>query len=334
MSRPGHDPFGENTEEDRRAKLTVLGGDFNVTSTDGELLQLAVDTLGNLPAHRVRERPHQFNMRLVLTTLRSSWPKRSEPPKPRLQAGSDLLCATIDAGNFAALNLAASSGLVCLSRKMLDQPYFARTDLLELAFLTLASRGQGLVPLHAACIGLNGAGLLLMGPSGAGKSTLALQALASGMELLSEDSAFVVPESLLVTGVSNFLHVKPESLAWLLKSPLRECAERAPIIKRRSGARKLEIDLRGMRNGIVCTPLRLAATVILLRRSTGNQPALRRLDRSRFLAHLRREQPYAAGLAEWQEFERRAVEKPAFELRQAQHPRFAIECLKELLSTC
>jgi serine kinase of HPr protein (carbohydrate metabolism regulator) len=56
--------------------------------------------------------------------------------------------------------------------------YLTRYELIEFAVFTLAQRVQGLVPLHAACVGRAGRGLLLMGGSGAGKSTLALHCLA------------------------------------------------------------------------------------------------------------------------------------------------------------
>jgi len=41
--------------------------------------------------------------------------------------------------------------------------------------------------LHASCVALNGAGLLILGPSGAGKSGLALQLMALGCQLVSDD---------------------------------------------------------------------------------------------------------------------------------------------------
>jgi serine kinase of HPr protein (carbohydrate metabolism regulator) len=64
-------------------------------------------------------------------------------------------------------------------------------------------RARQLVPLHAAMIGLNGRGLLLMGDSGAGKSTLALHCLLRGMELLSEDSVSVAPANLRAAGIAK-----------------------------------------------------------------------------------------------------------------------------------
>ena len=41
--------------------------------------------------------------------------------------------------------------------------------------------------LHATCVSVDGRGLLIMGPSGAGKSALAIQLLALGAKLVSDD---------------------------------------------------------------------------------------------------------------------------------------------------
>ena len=46
---------------------------------------------------------------------------------------------------------------------------------------------SGTVNLHASCVALNGRGLLIIGPSGSGKSALALQLMASGAKLVSDD---------------------------------------------------------------------------------------------------------------------------------------------------
>lgn len=43
------------------------------------------------------------------------------------------------------------------------------------------------VVLHASCVAVEGRGLLILGPSGAGKSALALQLMAFGAELVSDD---------------------------------------------------------------------------------------------------------------------------------------------------
>src|SRR5262249_3826099 len=152
--------------------------------------------------------------------------------------------------------------------------YHARYELVELAFVTLASRAQSLVPLHGACVGVHGRGVLLIGASGAGKSTLALHALAEGLDVLSEDSVFVDVASLRATGVPNFLHVQPRALEHLSNGALLERIKDSPVIQRRSGVSKYEVDLRALPGRLAQGPLRLAATVFLGREANGRKPAI------------------------------------------------------------
>jgi hypothetical protein len=326
------DPFGERARAAFRARLNLLGGAFTVESADAAALGLAVDAFGGLPRHRLARAPHRFRVRLVIADHRHAWSRSAGPPRPVLSAGGGLLCATIDAGNFAVVDVALSRALICFSPGMLRYRYHARYELIELAMITLASRAQSLVPLHAACVGANGFGLLLMGGSGAGKSTLSLHALAGGMQLLSDDSAFVAGDNLCVTGVPNYLHVTPSALGFLTDGPLAAQIRRSPTIRRRSGARKHEVDLRTLPGRIARAPLRLAATVFLSRRTTARQQAPRALGRKALLSRLRREQPYAAGLPNWASFERRIAQLPAYELRRAEHPDTAVGQLRELLA--
>jgi len=170
-----------------------------------------------------------------------------------------------------------------------------------------------------------------MGASGTGKSTLSLHALAGGLQLLSEDSAFVAPESLRVAGVANYLHIVPKALGFLPAGALRRTIERAPVIQRRSGAQKYEVDLRELQSERVRAPLRLVATVFLSRRAASSARALEPLESAAFIRRLRREQPYARGRSNWSEFERRVGGVPSYELRRMKHPNAAVEELRRLL---
>lgn len=332
MSADAGDPFREGVQGHLRARVSVLGGDFVVTSSARSLLDLAIEAFGDLPRHRLERRLPRFTVRLVLNDRRQTWARGAEPPHPVLSSGAGLLCATIDAGNYAVMDVGMSRALICLSKAMLQQPYYPRYELIELAFLTLSSRRQALAPLHAACIGTNGNGVLLIGASGSGKSTLCLHALAGGMQLLSEDSAFVAPKSLRVTGVSNYLHLTQGALAFLQPGPLRRAIERSPVIQRRSGARKLEVDLRELRARIPRKPLQLVATVFLSRRAARGAQALEALDRDACVARLRREQRYAARrFPGWAAFERRVAALPSYELRRTRHPDLAVRQLRDLL---
>src|SRR3546814_4333811 len=101
---------------------------------------------------------------------------------------------------------------------MLDWPYHLRYELIEFAVFLLAARCQRPVPLHAACVGRGGRGILLLGASGSGKSTLVLHSLLQGLDVLSEDAVFVQPDGMLATGVANFLHVRAAALAGIERS--------------------------------------------------------------------------------------------------------------------
>jgi hypothetical protein len=330
MNTSPDDPFGEHARPRLRARLSVLGGDFAVTSTDAQLLQLAIDAFGRSTKHRFDGSAPRFKIHLVLADHRGTWARRATPPQPVFSSGAELLCATVDAGNFAIIDARMSRALVSISRAMLRRPYYARYELIELAFLTLASRVQSLVPLHAACVGVKDRCVLLMGASGSGKSTLTLHAFAKGIQLLSEDSAFVSVDSLRVTGVPNFLYINRNARLWLPPGDLRRAIESSPIIRRRSGTRKYEVDVSHLDGPIARRPLRLAGTVFLSPRPAGCGQELKLLEARRCLSRLRREQPYASSQPGWRRFERRVIEVPAFELRRT-HPDNAVRQLRTLL---
>jgi len=326
------DPFGEGARAQLHARLSVLGGDFAVRSSNRALLELALDAFGGMPRQRLERRPPRLTVQLVLNYQQKTWARGEAPPPPVFSSGAELLCATIDAGNFAVVDVAMSRALISVSRAMLDQAYYPRHELVELAFLTLAARAQALVPLHAACVGVNGKGVLLMGASGTGKSTLSLHALADGMQLLSEDSAFVAADSLRIMGVPNYLHVAPNALGFLRRGSLRRTIERSPVIQRRSGVRKFEVDLRELRAKTARAPLRLAAAVFLSRRTANRDRALEALAPDAVVSRLRREQPYALQRSSnWAGFERRVAAVPSYELRRTEHPDIAVRQLRELL---
>jgi hypothetical protein len=135
-----------------------------------------------------------------------------------------------------------------------------------------------------------------------------------------------------VTGTPNYLHVSPSALGFLAPGPLLAQVRRSPMIRRRSGAQKYEVDVRKLPGTIAAAPLRLAATVFLSRRTTVRQNALERLGRRALLSRLRSEQRYAAGLPNWRDFERRIAGLPAYELRRTEHPDIAVGQLRALLA--
>jgi hypothetical protein len=225
---------------------------------------------------------------------------------------------------------AERSALVVVSREMLRFPYHTRYELIEFAVCTLAARAQGLVPLHAACVGRGGRGFLIIGPSGAGKSTLALHALLGGFDFLGEDSIFVSPRSLLATGVANFLHVREDSLRFVKGRRDADRIHRSPVIRRRSGVEKFEVDLRRGNYRLAAAPLKISAIVLLSAAHASAGSLLRPISRSRLVKALHASQPYALHQPGWKGFSVAASSLPAFELFRGQHPDDSVAALREL----
>ena len=331
------DPFQERPHGLQRIDRQVLGGTFGFASESPELMRLVRWAYDGLPRHRLSASPVRMTVRLVLGSRREA---RREPRSIRSGAGEPgpfamlsapgLLCGASDCSTAAVMSAGQRAALIVVARELLRFPYHVRYELIELAVFTLAARVQGLMPLHAACIGRGRRGLLLIGDSGAGKSTAVLHCALGGLDLVSEDSLFVAPQSLLATGVANFLHVRRESLRFLSAADA-SFVRRAPVIRRRSGVQKYEIDLRQRRFRLAPRPLEIAGLVTLSSASAGRESMLVPIAPGEALARLRASQPYAASQPGWRGFEQRMRTVPAFELRRGRHPRESVAALEGLL---
>jgi hypothetical protein len=324
------DPFHEHHRASRRSRVYLLGSQFEFESDHDELHELVNWAYDKLPRHKLPGRAPRFRIRLALAPAA---PARvaAEPPRIHTLSGANYLCGASAAATFAVLSTTLRSALVVVARSMLRFRYHLRYELLEFVVFTLAQRVRGLIPLHAACIGSAGRGVLVVGASGAGKSTAALHWLLHGHEFVAEDSLFVEPGSLLATGVGNFLHVRRESLRFVAPAA-RAWLRRSPRIRRRSGVEKLEIDMRRPEFHLAPRALKIAAVVFLSARHAPSSRLLQRITRTELVARLRASQPYAASQPEWRRFTQSILPVPAFELRRGQHPDQGVETLERLLT--
>lgn len=110
-----------------------------------------------------------------------------------------------DAGHFVQLE--DQDGWSCLAFRGEDEPMYAfrerdclfrlvpewrKAVVLLILYRLLRLRADAIF-LHAATVGINGAGAIFIGPKGAGKSTTALALTARGHSLLSDEFAGWVP---------------------------------------------------------------------------------------------------------------------------------------------
>ena len=326
----GTDPFGERSARPHHRSLQLLGARFRFESNSARLLQLVDQAFAGLPRHRLGARLPRLLVRLHLTPRRR---RASAPPLPPLNsyAGPGFLCGAIDASNLAVISPAQGSALVVVSPDMLRHAHQLRYELIEFAVYVLAARALQLVPLHAAAVGVRGRGLLLMGDSGTGKSTIALHCLLQGLDLLSEDAVFVAPDGRAATGIASFLHLRRSALRFLRGHAVARRIRSSPVIRRRSGARKYEFDLRRSDYSVAATPLSIQALVFLSRRRAADDCLLVPLAARRRAARLAAHQPYAVGQAGWRRFENSVAGIRTFELRRGSHPAVAVAALRRLL---
>ncbi len=326
------DPFGERPRGQVSLCRQIMGGRFRFESASAALLALVEAAYAGLPSHRFPRVAPAFRIELRLLPRRPSLPVAAEPPPVRMQSGAGLICGVMDASNYVVLAPAQRQALVVASEDMLERPYHLRYELIEFTVFTLATRGLGLVPLHGACVGRQGRGILLLGASGSGKSTLALHSLLQGLDFLAEDAVFVQPDSLLATGVANYVHVQADALRFVDDEEIRRWIGQAPLIRRRSGVEKFEADLRRGPGRLAAAPLQLAGAVFVSRQPADDPDILLSpMPRDEIAARLLAGQPNASGQPGWHRFEQRLAEQGVHQLRRGRHPRAAVDALRQLL---
>jgi hypothetical protein len=323
------DPFHERALPVSRTRMHLLGGAFEFECGSSELRRLVDWAYAGLPRHKLSKVPPRI--RVSVAHAPTARHRAADPPRIEMLSGAGLLCATTRSSDFAVLSTDHRSGLVVVSRAMLRFPYHTRYELIEFAVFALAARAQGLIPLHGACVGRDGRGLLLFGDSGAGKSTASLHCLLRGMDFLAEDSVFVAPETMLATGIANFLHVRCDSLRSLPTSAA-SLIRRSPIIRRRSGVEKFEIDLRRPEFRLAASPLKVTGVVFISAQSARRGALLTPLRSHETLARFKKSQAYAVNQPGWTTFRKRIAAAPAFELRRGRNPAEAADALQGLLA--
>ena len=326
------DPFAERSRIQRR-HLRVLGARFEFASASVELLREVESAYAGLPTHTWGRRQLQCTVNLALTPGIAASRTGSEPRAPKLFSAADgTLCAVADESTFVTVSPANRAAIIAVAPRLLGFPYHLRHELIDLAVYLLVARCRELIPLHSACFSVQGRGILLTGASGAGKSTLALQWLAEGLDFVSEDSVLADPRTLHATGLANFLHLRADSLRFLGHAPLRDAILASPVIRRRSGVKKYEVDLRRLGCRIAARPPRIRAVVFASPQPAPAGRLLTALPHREVMARLRSSQPYALRQRGWAPFARSLTGIDAYELRRGRHPTEAIAALRDMLA--
>ncbi|MDB6082638.1 MAG: serine kinase of the HPr protein regulates carbohydrate metabolism [Gammaproteobacteria bacterium] len=324
------DPFQEFTSAEETRCFHLLGAQVHFECNSRRLLKLVDAAYAGLPSHRLPGPVPRLRVRLLLSPTGAS-NRKKEPPPLTMIRGPGLLGGTSQSANVVVVSPTQHTALIVVSPNMLRSPYHVRYELIEFAVFTLAARVQELVPLHAACVSAGGRGILLMGESGAGKSTVALHCLQRGLEFVAEDGVFVSADTMRATGVANYVHLRTDSLRWIDQVSDRRTIRHSPLIRRRSGVKKFEVDLRRLDCRLAAAPPEVGAIVFMSPQGTDTGPILRPMSRAESVERLTDTQNYAANQPGWSTFLKNAGRLEVFELRRGRHPREAVDALQALL---
>jgi hypothetical protein len=303
---------------------------MEIRSNSRELLNLARIAFGGIPVRGRARSPPTQRMILQLVDGTAGIPPRG-PPRPSYSSRAGSHRCIIGADSHVIVSPATKTARVVVSKPMLSFPYHVRYELIEFAAYMLIPRVNGWVPLHAACVGAARRAILLLGASGAGKSTLSLHCARAGLEFLSEDATFVAPHGLRASGVPNFLHLRPASLRFLRGTRLETRIRRSPVIRRRSGERKYEIDLRATNFRLAASPMRIVAVVVASARRATRRRLLLPMTAARVWRCLVAGQPQAPSGRAWPRLRRELQAIPGYELRRGSHPDTGVQAIASLL---
>jgi HPr Serine kinase C-terminal domain len=142
------------------------------------------------------------------------------PPVPVFRAQSNLMTMVADARNFACCDLAAGFGFAYLTKAAAAHKNYLRYYFLDAMVYTLLDT-RHLVAVHAACVEMNGHGVLLVGDSGAGKSSLSYACTQRGWTYISDDSVSLVLHKTGRSVLGNPQTIRFRPSAWSLFPELK-----------------------------------------------------------------------------------------------------------------
>jgi hypothetical protein len=224
------------------------------------------------------------NSELVLEQFRELWGKFSKqrdtepircdvqlvqdnatacPPTPTCRLMLPLMISIAGADNYCIVDLERAQAKMAISHAALRHPAYAQYFFLGMPACCIAARYA--TPVHAACVTMNGRGVLLCGDSGAGKSTLAYACARSGWTYVSDDGTYILDGGIdrQVTGNCHQVRFRPSSV------DLFPELDGSKITPRASGKPSIELPTAPMTH-ITCAQTTRVDFICFLNRHAGD----------------------------------------------------------------
>jgi hypothetical protein len=234
-----------------------LGFSVEIETNSTEILAAAAESWDDQPSISV---PHVIQPILRLRLGVTTSPAIDCPPKTSIRASGHLLSVIADAANFAVCDLRQGVAFGWVSEATVAHRSYFRYHFLEAIIMCLLS-GSKVTPIHAACVTLNGRGLLLCGESGAGKSTLAYACARAGWTFTSDDASYLVwhHQKPIVRGNAHQFRFRPSA-----RELFAELKGRA-LTPRTEGKPSIEIRTADLPDIVVAPESQVNAIVLLNR---------------------------------------------------------------------
>lgn len=131
---------------------------------------------------------------------------------PHFRGVHHLVFANFGPWNLFVFDIVARSIKAAITRELAHDRTFWQERFLPI-MVGVCGASMGVLPLHAACLSLDGKGLLIAGASGTGKSTLSVALAKNGFNFISDDWTYITYDdgTLCAHGMSAPVKLLPDA---------------------------------------------------------------------------------------------------------------------------
>lgn len=249
--------------QDEAPQLTMtgiffpLGFPLRIHTNSDEVLRQCARKWGMF-SRRTHDRPIEADIHVVEDDSREC------PPAPKCHFMGNTLVMVADTRNVCTVDFPWGKTRMVVSTAALRHPhYFSQTFLEATPACQLCTRFA--TPIHAACVVLDGCGVLLCGDSGAGKTSLSYACARAGWQFVADDTSYLLHSETACRVIGNSHHVRFRPSAAEL-FPEIAGAQTTP---RMSGKPSIEIPTASMEQVRTVDGAQVEFVVFLNRREPG-----------------------------------------------------------------
>jgi hypothetical protein len=177
-----------------------LGFPLRVCTNSEEVLRQCAAKWGMF-ARRTHDRPIEADIHVLETDSLQC------PPTTNCHFMGNTLVMVADTRNVCTVDFPRGKTRMVVSTAALRHPHYFQQTFLEAApACQLCTRFA--TPIHAACVVLDGRGVLLCGDSGAGKTSLSYACACAGWQFVADDTSYILHSESTRRVIGNYHQVR------------------------------------------------------------------------------------------------------------------------------